>query len=52
MALILGKSDGCFLWVSLALRELRMVHTISDVREVFAAVPTDMDVLYARILDT
>jgi hypothetical protein len=52
MALILEKSDGCFLWVSLALRELRMVHTISDVREVLADVPTGMDVLYSRILDT
>jgi len=29
-----------------------MVHTISDVREVLAAVPTDIDVLYSRILDT
>jgi hypothetical protein len=52
MALILEKSDGCFLWVSLVLRELRMVHTISDVREVLAAVPTDTSVLYSRILDT
>jgi hypothetical protein len=52
MALILEKSEGCFLWVSLVLRELRMVHTISDVQEVLAAVPTDMGVLYSRILDT
>ncbi|PMD49456.1 WD40 repeat-like protein [Hyaloscypha bicolor E] len=52
VALILEKSDGCFLWVSLVLRELRMVHTISDVQEVLAAVPTDMGVLYSRILDT
>jgi hypothetical protein len=28
-----------------------MVHTISDAREVLAAVPTDMGVLYSRIVD-
>ncbi len=49
---ILIKSDGCFLWVSLVLQELKRVHTSAEIRQVLEDVPSDMDDLYSRILDT
>ena len=49
---ILSKSAGCFLWVSLVLQELRQVHTSAEIRQVLEDVPTDMDQLYTRILDS
>ncbi|KAL2036977.1 hypothetical protein N7G274_010262 [Stereocaulon virgatum] len=49
---ILEKSVGCFLWVSLVFQELRKVHTSTDVQKVLDEVPTDMNALYARILDS
>lgn len=49
---ILKKSAGCFLWVSLVLQELRQVNTAAEIRRVLEEVPSDMDALYSRILDT
>ena len=49
---ILRKSVGCFLWVSLVLQELRQVHTSAEIRQVLEEVPSDMDAVYLRILET
>ena len=49
---ILTKSAGCFLWVTLILQELRRVHTSAEIRQVLEEVPSDMDELYSRILDS
>jgi hypothetical protein len=49
---ILTKSGGCFLWVSLVLQELSLVHTSSENRQVLEDVPSDMDALYSRVLDS
>ncbi|CAD6587074.1 MAG: hypothetical protein ASARMPRED_002985 [Alectoria sarmentosa] len=49
---ILEKSAGCFLWVSLILQELRLVHTSNEIRQVLEEVPSDMNALYSRILDS
>ncbi|KAI0109257.1 hypothetical protein GGR51DRAFT_570088 [Nemania sp. FL0031] len=48
---ILRNSRGCFLWVSLVIRELRQVHTATEISQVLDSNPSDMDALYARILD-
>ncbi|KAI0452700.1 hypothetical protein F5B21DRAFT_506079 [Xylaria acuta] len=48
---ILRNSRGCFLWVSLVLRELRQVHRAADISQVLDNNHSDMDALYARILD-
>ena len=40
---ILMKSDGCFLWVSLVLQELKRVHTSAEIRQVLEDVPSDTD---------
>lgn len=52
VAHILRKSAGCFLWVSLVLQELKQVHTSAEIRQVLEDVPSDMDELYSRILDS
>ena len=52
MAIILEKSTGCFLWVRIVLQELKRVHTAAEVSEVLESVPSDMDELYMRILDS
>ena len=49
---ILEKSAGCFLWVSLILQELRQAHTSGEIRQVLEEVPSDMNALYSRILDS
>ncbi len=49
---ILRKSAGCFLWVSLVLHELRQVHTSAEIRQVLDDVPSEMNDLYSRILDS
>ncbi|KAI4217247.1 MAG: hypothetical protein LQ351_000556 [Letrouitia transgressa] len=49
---VLSKSAGCFLWVNLVLQELRQVHTSSERRQVLEEVPSGMDELYSRILDS
>ena len=48
---ILEKSAGCFLWVTLILQELRHVHTSREIRNVLETIPSDMNELYAHILD-
>ena len=47
---ILAKSNNCFLWVNLVLRELEQVHTLTEIQAVLNEVPSDMDNLYSRIL--
>lgn len=48
---ILEKSQGCFLWVKLVLKELEDVHTRSGIEQILEEVPEGMDSLYARTLD-
>ena len=48
---ILDKSNGCFLWATLVLRELESIHSQQQIWEVLKEVPTEMDDLYTRILD-
>lgn len=48
---ILTKSNGCFLWVSLVLQELKDVYTADAIHAVLKEVPSDMDAFYSRILD-
>jgi WD40 repeat protein/pimeloyl-ACP methyl ester carboxylesterase len=52
LRLLLEKSSGCFLWVRLALQELRHVSTKTGIERILEATPSDMDQLYNRILDT
>ena len=52
VAQILSKSAGCFLWVNLVLQELRQVHTSGERRQVLEDVPSGMDDLYSRIVDS
>ncbi|KAL8940002.1 MAG: hypothetical protein Q9211_002481 [Gyalolechia sp. 1 TL-2023] len=49
---ILAKSAGCFLWVKLILQELGQVHTSGEIRQVLEDVPSDMNEMYARILNS
>lgn len=49
---ILTKSAGCFLWVKLVIQELRRVHTSGEIRQVLETVPSDMNKLYSRILES
>lgn len=48
---ILEKSQGCFLWTSLAFQELRKIHISADAKRVLDEVPTGMNDLYAKILE-
>ncbi|KAF7503600.1 hypothetical protein GJ744_003583 [Endocarpon pusillum] len=52
MKTILDKSSECFLWARLVLQELRRVHTAAEVRQVLEDIPSDMDELYMRILNS
>jgi len=52
VATILTKSAGCFLWVDLVLKELKQIHSSAEVFRVLEDVPSDMDELYSRILDS
>jgi WD40 repeat protein len=47
---ILQTANGCFLWVTLVLKELRQVHTSTEIRKVLSSNTTDMDEFYGRIL--
>ena len=47
---ILAKSAGCFLWVTLILQNLRQVHTSHEIHNVLETVPSDMNELYAHIV--
>lgn len=49
---ILQKSQGCFLWVSLVFEELRDAHTLRDVERILDEVPSNMNELFARIVDS
>ena len=49
---VLERSAGCFLWVKLVLEELRQVHTAVEVFRVLEEIPSDMDDLYTRILES
>ena len=49
---IMEKSAGCFLWVKLILDELKHVHTSAEIHQVLEEVPSDMDELYTRILNS
>ncbi|KAI4169254.1 MAG: hypothetical protein LQ343_005842 [Gyalolechia ehrenbergii] len=48
---ILDKSNGCFLWACLVLKELETTHSEQQIQEVLDSVPSEMDSLYMRILD-
>ncbi|KAH8670390.1 hypothetical protein BGZ60DRAFT_486586 [Tricladium varicosporioides] len=48
---ILQKSNGCFLWVSLVLQQLKQVHTSTDIAKILQDIPADMDELYSQILE-
>ncbi|KAL9014036.1 MAG: hypothetical protein Q9173_001310 [Seirophora scorigena] len=50
VARILDKSNGCFLWASLVLKELETTHSEQQIQEVLDSVPSEMDKLYTRIL--
>jgi WD40 repeat protein len=50
--LLLAKSSGCFLWVRLALQELRRASTRAGIQQILEETPSDMDDLYNRILDS
>ncbi|KAL3427212.1 hypothetical protein PVAG01_00721 [Phlyctema vagabunda] len=47
---ILNKSDGCFLWVALVLKELETTHGKHQIQELLKGVPAGMDDLYSKIL--
>ncbi|KAI4693775.1 uncharacterized protein J4E84_002351 [Alternaria hordeiaustralica] len=48
---ILKNANGCFLWVTLVLKELRQVHTSTEIRKVLSSNTADMDEMYGRILN-
>ncbi|KAL8736886.1 MAG: hypothetical protein Q9181_002226 [Wetmoreana brouardii] len=48
---ILEKSNGCFLWATLVLKELETTHSEQQIQEVLDSVPSEMDSLYTRILE-
>lgn len=50
IARILDKSNGCFLWASLVLKELETTHSEQQIQEVLDSIPSEMDSLYTRIL--
>ena len=52
IAKILDKSNGCILWIALVLKELESTHSEQQIQEVLDSVPSEMDSLYTRILDT
>ncbi|KAI1266434.1 hypothetical protein F5Y18DRAFT_444921 [Xylariaceae sp. FL1019] len=48
---ILQRSGGCFLWVYLVCTELREVSTLMEVQNVLNSTPSDMGIVYSRILE-
>ena len=50
--MILDKSNGCFLWAALVLKELESTHSEQQILEVLRDVPTEMNDVYTRILDS
>lgn len=52
VCLIVRRSQGIFLWVSRAVKEiLTTVHTKGGVQEALATIPPEMDGFLCRILD-
>ncbi|KFY36874.1 hypothetical protein V495_07538 [Pseudogymnoascus sp. VKM F-4514 (FW-929)] len=49
---ILNMSDGCFLWVVLVLKELETTYGEHQIEDLLRGVPTGMDDLYTKILDS
>ncbi|KAG2024685.1 hypothetical protein GB937_003382 [Aspergillus fischeri] len=49
--MILGKSEGSWLWTVLVLNELSDSHSEEEIRQVLAEVPKGMEDLYLRTLD-
>lgn len=49
---IIDKSEGCFLWVRLVLKELRKVYSATATQRILEDVPQGMDKLYIRTLAT
>ena len=47
---ILQKSEGCFLWVALVLKELKKVHSKVASQQILDDVPQGMNQLFDRIL--
>ncbi|KAK5125705.1 hypothetical protein LTR85_011979 [Meristemomyces frigidus] len=50
--MLLAKSDGCFLWTKLALEELRQGLTRSGIQRILDEVPSGMDNIYNRIIQS
>lgn len=49
---IIEKSRGSFLWTILVLKELRSCHSKKEIDQILEEVPTDMEHMYKRILDS
>jgi WD40 repeat protein len=49
---ILEKASGSFLWVSLVIRRLEETYSEEEAEEVLSEVPTDMNELYAKMLES
>ncbi|OIW34505.1 hypothetical protein CONLIGDRAFT_7590 [Coniochaeta ligniaria NRRL 30616] len=49
---IIEKSNGSFLWTILVLKELRSCHSKKEIDQILEDVPTDMEHMYKRILDS
>jgi pimeloyl-ACP methyl ester carboxylesterase len=47
---VLEKSDGCFLWTRLALRELKQALTRKAMQDILDEVPSELGELYKRII--
>jgi WD40 repeat protein len=51
-AKILAKASGSFLWVSLVVKKLEQTYSEEGAEEVLNEVPTDMNEVYARMLES
>lgn len=49
---IIEKSNGSFLWTILVLKELRNCYSMNEIDQILEEVPTDMEDMYKRILDS
>ncbi|OCK74785.1 hypothetical protein K432DRAFT_429827 [Lepidopterella palustris CBS 459.81] len=49
---ILAKASGSFLWVSLVVKELEQTYSEEGAEEVLNELPTDMNMVYARMLES
>ncbi|KAJ3536624.1 hypothetical protein NM208_g6643 [Fusarium decemcellulare] len=47
---LVRRSDGTFLWVGFAIRELLLAETRTEMRHALEAMPQGLDAFYARIL--